>query len=295
MKKLRYIVALIGSSLLVLSGCSTSNTQKGDNQSFVIHNPLDSIEPSEHPDPQAYQKITEFFTSSLSVLRAKEKVIQDCMASKGFPEYISVQENLYSLRAEILVTPLSVEQARVHGYDIPAGDNYRRMAESQNSLSPEAYEALYGRDSEPRIAGYPNGPTHSSDGCIVQGISKIYGSDVDAVFMETIPLRATTAYMNSFALSDGFYGMLKRWSACMKKSTGKDIDYPEKAQREYFSDHDIALADAQCRERVDYEGYILKESTPYLTKFLEENQSMIAKITELKIVGENNAKEILKD
>lgn len=89
--------------------------------------------------------------------------------------------------------------------------------------------------------------------------------------------------------------MLKQRSVCMKEMTDKEIDYPEKARREYFSDHSIALADAQCRERVDYEGYILKESAPYLTKFLEENQSMIAKITELKSVGENNAQKILKD
>ncbi|MDO5750972.1 MAG: hypothetical protein Q4P78_07215 [Rothia sp. (in: high G+C Gram-positive bacteria)] len=113
-----------------LAACSVPDGSKDSSGSFIIHEPFDSIEPSDHPDPQAYQKITELFTSSSSVLRAKEKAIQDCMASKGFPGYKSVQENLYSIRSEILVAPLSVEQARLHGYDLPVGENYRRMAES---------------------------------------------------------------------------------------------------------------------------------------------------------------------
>lgn len=56
---------------------------------------------------------------------------------------------------------------------------------------------------------------------------------------------------------------------------------------------DNATADAQCREKTNYEKTLKDINNAYLTTFLADKQNLIQQVTEAKKTAENNAPKIL--
>lgn len=85
-----------------------------------------------------------------------------------------------------------------------------------------------------------------------------------------------------------------KWSLCMKNENGIDVESPSLAAIDTSMDsHTMAMADAACREAVNYEEETRKILNAYLTTFLVEKEGMIDQLTQAKKEAEKKAPEIL--
>ena len=293
---LRHNVSAMVTMLMVTAGILTGCAQSTNNhpQEISIRQWDSKITPTVTPDPLAINKVVDLFRTPESLRKAEEKAITHCMHARGHTDFIAKRIETFSIRGHILVLPLSLENARIRGYAIPEDpewDAYSAQTARMSNQANEDYTA--GTPKSEYITGYPGGPSMPEGTCLLEGLKALYGSAEDAVFFETIKHSMLNAYINSYIDSDEYNSILREWKTCMSDNFQSEHRTPDEAELKDHDNMNTAIADATCREKIDYEGRIKKGLIPYISQFIEDNPHIIAKYTEIKKRGEGNIEKIM--
>lgn len=270
----------------LLVGCSAGNKEAADTE-----NKNQTIVAATQVDTQALQKIDQLFSLTPTQYEAQQKALTSCMASRGFTYTPSNRQNQRSLRSLISPSQLSLDQARSFGYQ----NQTSVLTEVSTGLdAPGAMEAFSGTSNSKIISveGVPGGV--KEDSCIASAYSELFGSTETGVFFEGGSLNLPLPYLNAAASDPRTQELNTQWSACMKNDYQLEYESPSIIAK--YPDQqtiNIATADAQCREKINYESQLLDIYNAYLTTFLNDNQNLIQQISDAKKLAETNAPKIL--
>lgn len=287
--------AVLCTTLLFLTACSTTssqqatNTNAGDNSRDTLN-----IQPATHPDAQAFQKIDQLFSLTPTQQDAKNKAISKCMESKGFTYQLATIYKDFSVRSLIMPEELPLSEARTYGYNAPSE---AQLAEKNSAGSLEAdgaQEALQGsiEDQPLSVEGIPGGIRKG--GCLATAYEELFGSAEAGIIFEGGTINLPLPYINAAMMSQAQENLDAKWSACMKEE--HNLDFPTPSSVLEFQENQTiekATADAQCREKTQYEEELKNIHLPYLTAFLNDQQNLIQQITDAKKAAETNAPKIL--
>ncbi|MDO5749718.1 MAG: hypothetical protein Q4P78_00745 [Rothia sp. (in: high G+C Gram-positive bacteria)] len=290
MKRIIYFLSIL--LIVSISGCAKPDKTAPKEISIKSYDTI--IIPTVQPDPLAINKLVDLFRTQEPLRKAEEKAITDCMHARGHTEFRAKRLETFSIRGHILVTSLSLEKARTRGYanpEDPEWDAYSAQTARMSNQALEDYTA--GTPKSEYVTGYPGGPSMPEGTCLLEGLKALYGSAEDAVFFETIKHTMLNAYINSYLDSEEYSTMLKEWKTCMVDNSHPEHRSPDEAETKDHDNIDTAIADATCREKIDYEGRIKKGLIPYISQFIEDNPHIIAKYTEIKKRGEGNIEKVM--
>lgn len=287
MLTLKQSIVFIAAGTLLL-GCSSANDKTANS---ADSSPDQAIVAAAQTDHQAIQKIDQLFSLTPTQHEAKQKALISCMASKGFIYTPSSPQNQLSIRSLITPAELPLAEARSSGYQSQTSST----AEGATGLdTPEAMEAFSGSHDSKVISveGVPGGI--KEDSCIATAYTELFGSAETGVFFEGGSLNLPLPYINAAMADSKTQNLNEQWSTCMKDEYSLEFEtpsiiskYPEQQTIE------VATADAQCREKINYESQLLDINNSYLTTFLDDNQDIIQQISDAKNLAETNAPKIL--
>lgn len=281
-------LAALGLSFLLLTACG--NTQE-NTSTADIEQTAAKITPASAPDSQAIQKIDQLFSLSATQQDAKNRALSTCMAGKGFIYTPAQPTASFSIRSLISPAPLTLEQARARGYTDP-------QTQHKNTTSgleaPGATEAFMGSADAKTISveGIPGGI--KEDGCLAAAYQQLFGNIEVGIFFEGGTLNLPLPYINA-AMEDPQVAQLdQEWSTCMTENHQISLDTPSLIFKQpNLMTLETAVADAQCREKINYENRLTSITNGYLTAFLNDQQNLIQQITDAKKTAEINAPKIL--
>lgn len=275
---------------ILLVGCTAVNDNTSSSSTGGI-NQEQNITAAANPDPQAMQKIDQLFSLSSTQYEAKQKAIKECMASKGFIYTPNTSQAQRSLRSFIGPAELSLDQARSVGYQ----NQSSTVPELATGLEkPGAMEAFSGTPDSKTISveGIPGGV--KEDSCIASAYADLFGNVETGVFFEGGSMNLPLPYLNAAAVDTKMQELNKEWANCMENDHSLKFESPAIiAQYPDQQTIDTAVADAQCRQKTNYETELLSINNSYLTTFLNNNQDIIQQISDAKKVAETNAPAIL--
>lgn len=285
MLNVKQSLTLIATGALLV-GCSAGNKEAANTE-----NKSQTIVAATQVDTQALQKIDQLFSLTPTQYEAQQKALTSCMASRGFTYTPSSRQNQRSLRSLISPSQLTLEQARSFGYQ----NQTSAPAEASTGLdAPGAMEAFSGTSDSKIISveGIPGGV--KEDSCIASAYSELFGSIETGVFFEGGSLNLPLPYLNAATDDPKTQELNAQWSTCMKNDYQREYESPSIIAK--YPDQqtiDTATADAQCREKINYESQLLDIYNAYLTTFLNDNQDIIQQISDAKKLAEINAPKIL--
>ncbi|MDV9176916.1 hypothetical protein R6V09_43170 [Streptomyces sp. W16] len=218
--------------------------------------------PSHDPDPTvaAARPLTE---RNQDVLHdAEQRLIQSCMAARGFRTWPVPRRPLAEDRDFPYVID-DVRWASRHGY----GSDLRAQREQLRTNDPNQryLRRLQPGDRQRAIAAY-NGEqpsaarlqarsplgmtvTRASDGCTAQAQKQLYG-DLTAWFRADVVTGALPALRRQRVVADGeFKAAVKKWSACMQKR-GLHYTDPDQARAAFIAPGTTSENAARRRQEV---------------------------------------------
>ncbi|MDO5750559.1 MAG: hypothetical protein Q4P78_05080 [Rothia sp. (in: high G+C Gram-positive bacteria)] len=235
-------------------------------------------------DHQAVQKVDELTDYPEALRLAWQKGLKDCMAKKGFtPQGEYYMPYNATVRSTLPPGELTIEEARQYGYSNPAAQA-QKAKEQQSTITEEEIRALRGYGEE-----------NQNNSCEYIVSIKIFG-DIDLADTLFTADKHLLPYAEAAGMSDELIHIYMDWAQCMKDK----YQLPYKAPDEIFYTYraaeipaNIPVADATCREQVNYEDRVMELLNAYMTSFLEDNQALIERITQAKKNAEENAPKIL--
>ena len=283
MEHLKRYLPLASLLLLSLTACSAQESSQEETQEV-------QIKAADQVDSQAIEKVNTLFTLSPTAQQAQEAALAQCMTARGQTWVSSSAKLPYDVRSQLDPSPLSLAQAQAEGY---SSHNYSQT-QSLPNLTEEAMLIYMGDPSQGSISveGVPG--SIAANGCLAESYTRVFGSAESGVFFESGILNLTLPYVNAVIHDSRSQELDQAWSACMKEEEGIEIASPALATIDTsLGPHQMAVADAQCREQVNYEEKTREILNSYLTTFLAENEGLIDQLTEAKKTAEQNAPEIL--
>lgn len=288
MKKYFFTLAML---ILTLNGCASNQQQNITNSQSSNEQPITAAQTI---DTQALQKVDQLFTLSPTENDAKQRAIQKCMAQKGFT-YIAQPMSSSSIRNQVSPQPLTLEDARSYGYQKPSTAS-KAEANAQSQAEAPGFDTAYGGTEDSKlisVEGIPGGVRE--DGCLAAAYQELFGSAETGVFFEGGTLNLALPYLNAARFDPAQEELDKKWSECIKTDYSLDYQTPDLASISIGADaQKIATADAQCREKVNYEQVLQNSLNAYLTTFLNDNQNIIQQLSDAKKTATENAPKILQ-
>lgn len=287
MKTKQQITALVAFSLLVLPACASID------EAQELQEASTPITPASQVDPQAIEKINTLFSLSPSAQQAKEVAIARCVESKGYEWPAATQlVDDFDVRELLFPYPLTQEEAQQAGYAHQQAP--KAGANMPEEVSEEAMDAYMGNPSQGSVTveGIPG--AIAANGCLAQAYQEVFGSKDAGVLFEGGINNLPLPYIGAAVEDSRMQELDNKWSLCMKNENGIDVESPSLAAIDTSMDsHTMAMADAACREAVNYEEETRKILNAYLTTFLVEKEGMIDQLTQAKKEAEKKAPEIL--
>ncbi|MDO4898472.1 MAG: hypothetical protein Q3965_04095 [Rothia sp. (in: high G+C Gram-positive bacteria)] len=280
----RKLIASLSLLALALTACGSSENQEAS--------PSDAtITPAASVDSQATEKVNTLFSITPTAQQAQQVAIAKCVTEKGGNWNIStVEKQQFDIRQQLSPKPLSVDQARQHGYNSPTAS-----AENQTSGNDTAAMALYAGNPDNgsvSVDGVPG--AIAADGCLAQSYKDVFGSAEAGVLFESGILNLPLPYINAVGEDSAYSALLEEWHTCMKDTYQVDIATPDLASVDTSMDSNtLAVYDATCREKVNFEPRVGDTLDAYLTTFLTEQEPVIDQLTTAKETAEKNAPAIL--
>ena len=253
------------------------------------------VEASSHPDSQALAKADDFLQSNAPAERARQAILKRCMNEAGF-DWEEQGVSQVRVRDLISLKPLTVEEARQHGYANPEKSGRQ---ERGGPLSPAGTVAYVGPPDAPKVSVDVLGmaPSVSSKGCLATSYREVYGSVENGMLATGVTANAVLPAINGAIGDPSVIEADKKWSACMTDAGLPGFDTPElawNAARKNSSDAgSLAVADAKCREAIAYEATRTAALNSYLTTFLESNEAIITEIQGIRKQAASRAATIL--
>lgn len=283
MKKRVYFSAL----MFFLVGCGASDEGPKNEPSASA----ESISAAQAPDSQAIEKVDEIFRMTPAMHDAVEKEIARCLDAQGL-RWEARPYQARSVRSLASPTELSLEDARVRGYDA------RTNPEEAGGLPPgkdQRANAAFAGDPEKgtvSVEGIPGGV--AKEGCLATAYEKVFGAVESGVLFEGGAENLPLPYVNAALDGDSMRKLNDEWSGCMKRDEMLDYATPDLIhQPTKKPDIATAVADAKCREKIDYESRLRTQLNAYLTTFLNEKQGLIVQASDAKKAAESKVSEIL--
>lgn len=288
--KLLRISSLAALLVIAAGGCSATDTQAETKKQDP-----GQVQAAATNDPLALAKVEEFLKPNGPAEQARQVVIRRCMNNAGFdwtvaPEKPLQVEDLLGLK------PLSVEEARTKGY---SEDVSSTPAEGRTPQEPGAQEAFMGPSDAPKVSVNVLGmsPSVPSGGCLAESFKEIYGSIENGMMATGVSANAVLPAINAGIADQSIADANKDWQKCMENSGQPNLATPDLAWDEARKNPDragtIALADAKCRDSINYEETRKASLNKYLTTFLTSNEAIITEIQGIRQTGATNAQRIL--
>lgn len=290
----RNIFGVAGLAVLLLATAACSAEQTGAEPSGGARDRW-AVDAAAAPDPQAISKVNEFLKVNGPAEQARQVIVQGCMNAAGF-EWTPVPVRSDSIEDLLGLKPLSVEDARTKGYarEAAAGGE-----EPVGGNVPGAQEAFAGSKDAPQVSVEVFGmhPTIASDGCLAQSYKVVYGSIENGMMATGVSSNALLPSVNAAIFDQTMMDTYKVWQKCMEESGRPNLATPDLAWDEARKHPElassIALADAKCRESINFEETRKAALNKYLTTFLSSEEAMITEIQEIRQSGARNAQKIL--
>ena len=274
-------ISLILVSVLTLTACSVSPSAQPSQGS--ISKPQ-AIKAATVVDHQAVQKVDELTDYPEALRLAWQKGLRDCMTKKGFtPHGEYYMPYNATVRSTLPPGELTIEEARQYGYSNPEAQKLA-AEERESTITEEEIRALRGYGEE-----------NQSNSCEYIVSTKIFG-DIDLADTLFTADKHLLPYAEAAAMSDDLIRIYMDWAQCMNNKYQLPYKAPDEIFYEYRGSQipaDIPVADATCREQVNYEDRVMELLNSYMTSFLENNQALIERITQAKKNAEENAPKIL--
>ncbi|WP_159074241.1 hypothetical protein [Streptomyces dioscori] len=294
-------IATVISALTVLPGCTPNPARP--TASTVTAGPARELSPAEQG----------------RVDQAEQRLIQRCMADKGFRYWVFPRVDADTFRAfTYRFVQDDVEWSREHGY----GERLRqaffeakkrdRNLSYQKGLSPTERDryttALQGgRDTPMLSAPLPSGGTVRSPGggCTHSARNELYG-DAEAFFRaDKVATDLTGVYVPKVMRDPRFTGAMKAWSRCMRDLTGGSYADSDAARADVRKraagfgasqaraiEADIAVADATCARRTSLRGIFSRLDREYGDPVRERYADEIATRNRMKLAALRRADHI---
>ncbi|WP_129358413.1 MULTISPECIES: hypothetical protein [Micrococcaceae] len=290
MKKITFFSVLV--FFLVGCGAAEGGAKSEPNASESSESlAIESLAAATSPDPQAIEKVDELFRQTPAMHDAVEKEIGQCVSNHG-ARWVARSHKTPSVRSLASPSELNVEDARVQGYVTDAGLEDPESLPSD--MEKKAISVFIGdpENGSVSVEGVPGGI--SKDGCLAFAYEKVFGSAESGVVFEGAAGNLPLPYVNAAMDSEETRGLEKKWSECMKNDENLEFETPDIIHAKIKNPGiDIAVADAKCREKVDFENQLRKQLNAYLTTFLKEKQGLITKVSDAKRAAESNVLAIL--
>lgn len=283
MNKSKFSVLILLFVSVSLAGCSDSNLESSsgaDSESTTIS--FEDIEPASNPDEYAVEKVNQLFNISTNTRALLEEEIFQCMSDKGlaYEKKIIVSSD-YNVRDYMLPKPLTLENARSNGYS--SESLYLEQNQLPADTSSSMFEALNGTENGDVISVAGVSGKIRSDGCLAKAYTEVYGSPEAGVLIEAGGSSLPIPYLNAAHLDQSLIELDDRWSQCMEKDFSLNFENPDFTNISPESGTiEVAVADATCRETVEYEKNVHQTMNAYLTTFLQDNENIIAEINDIK-------------
>ncbi|MGW0761544.1 hypothetical protein ACWD1Y_34600 [Streptomyces sp. NPDC002814] len=294
-------IATVISALTVMTGCTPNPAQP--TAPAVTASPARELSPAEQG----------------RVDQAEQRLVQRCMAEKGFRYWVFPRVDADTFRAfTYRFIQDDVEWAGEHGY----GERLRqaffktknrdRNLSYQKGLTPterDRYTAALqgGRDTPMLSAPLPSGGTVRSPGggCMRSARNELYG-DAEAFFQaDKVATDLTGVYVPKVMRDPRFTGAMKAWSRCMRGMTGGEYADSDAARADVrkqaagFSasqahalEADIAVADATCARRTSLRGTLSRLDREYGDPVRERYADEIATRNRMKLAALRRADRI---
>ncbi|WP_424533118.1 hypothetical protein ACOZ38_22265 [Sphaerisporangium viridialbum] len=269
-------------------------------------------------DPEIMQAVEDLFAGAGIRHAVTEELIYRCMTGKGLP-YVKRKAPAHdvnpTLGSDTYGTPLS-EASRV-GYRskerLQTSEDTDTSGFGELSATDQQRwgEAFFGKEDAPVVSvTLPQGGTTdtSSDGCLSQARSLLYGSLADwlkwGAFAGFFAIEARQHASSDPRIAD----LNRRWSDCMDKSGYKGIKDPESARELAASGHalhrlsseeahskeiELATSDAKCDSTLGYSKSRRKIEDEYYTAALVKHKSNIASLRKMNDRALTEAHRIL--
>lgn len=275
----------MGVVMLVLSGCSANEATSTEAEQYES-----GIAPATQVDSQAIEKINTLFSMSPAAQQAKEVTVAQCLQAQGYSWSLRSTSERYDIRLDLSPRPLSVEDAQEHGYQKAS----TTLEQNNPDIDDATWAAYMGNPENGGISvdGVPG--AIAADGCLAQSYEAVFGSAEAGVLFESGIQNLPLPYIGAAQMDSKQEELNQRWSACMKDNYSIEIQTPDLASVDTSMDsHQLAIYDAKCRQKVNYEEITEDILNAYLTTFLTDNEGVIDQLTQAKRIAEKNAPEIL--
>ena len=272
-KRLVFLVCLLS---LFSTACASAPKQTTPSQPKAI-------EMAQEVDSSAVNKVDNLILYPEIVKQAWQRSISRCMTEHGFParEYYYMPYN-ESIRESVSPPPLSVEDVRQNRrYSLTTNT---QVLEQNAHLSEQELQTLRGT----------NDPSESPS-CMSTAMEEIFGSVELGNEYLTVNKRIFM-YTSEIPGSSPMLETYKTWEQCMRDDYQMSYTSPGNILYQYRSGdipQDILIADASCREKVQFEEHLNHVMNGYMTTFLEQNQALMERVAQAKANAEHNASKIL--
>ena len=276
MKKKIFTVLCV--AVMGLSACSAPTVTPSLEDFKIMQR--EAVKKADNVDSQAVEKINDIIVTPELINNALQKAATQCMTSRGFQAqaqyYMPPSE---TVRDFVVPTQLSIQEARDNGYNT-ARSRVARERENTNFMSPEEVQA------------YQN--PSSGDSCQKTAQVNVFG-DADLTKLYFDVGKYILPYVNAAITSEDAQNLDKEWSECMA-SKGHNYPSPSAAIVDVVGKseaHEVAVADATCREQVRFEERTEEILDAYMTTFLNDNQALLERVAQAKKNAEANAPKLL--
>ncbi|MDR6892038.1 hypothetical protein [Falsarthrobacter nasiphocae] len=286
-KRTRSAAALMA-ALLALAGCGQASSDSGSGRSAPGRSEPGQVKRAATPAPQAYEKAEALMKPNAIAEAARQRFIVGCMREAGQAP-MSTPVPAQSLRSLIELVPLSLDDARERGYTRAV------QGTGEKPVSDAQARAYFGDESAGPVTAALVGAPGSlfKNGCLAKSYEAVYGSIEDGLAAHEGPHMRVQGAVQLALHTDQYEVLSSEWVACMK-GKGVEAESPQRLEHEAIhvlkSAHkEMAVKDAECRVQVKFEERLKEEMAAVLTPFLEENESELAAVEDIKRRGERIA------
>lgn len=260
-----------------------------------------NLTPAEEVTPGARAQFLALVGVDPNVDAAVDKVIHECMSTAGFDFHPPRTWEFDLDKNNGAVPPLSVEEAKRSGYATTTkefSDRENPPAEPENE-SEEFAEALSGSRDQPDVTVelFGSETSWTAGGCVEEAAVRVYGSTKNELIGEDVVYNAGLEALTASREDPGIPKVMADWASCMSDTPFPQFRAPYEAYKSTLgsatSTIELAVADAECREEMDYSARLDRITDLYLSAFLTKYSAELVEVQQIRKDSQIEARKVL--
>ncbi|MFE4194798.1 hypothetical protein ACFRJ9_02945 [Paenarthrobacter sp. NPDC056912] len=248
--------------------------------------------PADHPESGITWAAEQFASADVTAEKGLAEAVRRCMAKAGY-DYTpaSAGQSTVDLKHHIGFDTLTVEAARASGYasSKPKGPGEPAEGSELGKLfaDPAFQRALHGGEpQEQNTVRSSQGTGMLAGGCTAEGITAVYGNANDYMRATGLAFNSLLVATNAAGQDSDIEAAVVAWKECMT-TTAFPYSRPGEAvsagleaggQKELK----IAVTDATCREKTDFDAKLTAVLDKYLTTRMKELETEVAEVRQIR-------------